>query len=160
MAGNEYWVNAWTDERIEQAKEAFAAGKSAKETGDEIGKTRNSVISKWHRLGLCGGERRLITGQRPKNRPAQPEFLVANILERRKRNQEANGPRKRGPKPIPAEPDSGSRCSLMELTADTCRWPIGDITERDGFSFCGAHTSEPPYCEFHQARAYNRGGSQ
>lgn len=46
------------------------------------------------------------------------------------------------------------RLTLMELTADTCRWPIGDPQE-PGFSFCGCPVKEGSvYCAEHHARAY------
>jgi GcrA cell cycle regulator len=39
--------------------------------------------------------------------------------------------------------------TLLELTSRSCRWPIGDSR-----NFCGAATSEQPYCEVHRAIAY------
>lgn len=66
------------------------------------------------------------------------------------------------PQPSPAEMDAAaevgaaaSRCTLMELTANTCRWPMGDPTKPD-FFFCGqAPALGHPYCGFHCRKAYN-----
>jgi hypothetical protein len=43
--------------------------------------------------------------------------------------------------------------TLLELTSRSCRWPIGDSRKAD-FYFCGAATSEQPYCEVHRVIAY------
>jgi GcrA cell cycle regulator len=46
-------------------------------------------------------------------------------------------------------------CTLLELTADTCRWPIGD-PQRSDFFFCGAVPAHgQPYCGHHCRQAYN-----
>jgi GcrA cell cycle regulator len=44
---------SWTDERIEQLKQMWQAGKTASQIADELGGvSRNAVIGKAHRLGL------------------------------------------------------------------------------------------------------------
>ena len=48
------------------------------------------------------------------------------------------------------------RRTLLELTADTCKWPVGE-PGTPGFFFCGARpVSELPYCAAHCSRAYVR----
>jgi GcrA cell cycle regulator len=43
---------------------------------------------------------------------------------------------------------------LLELTEQTCRWPIGDPGHSD-FFFCGGQTiTALPYCAFHSRVAY------
>jgi hypothetical protein len=55
----------------------------------------------------------------------------------------------------PAKPAPDSRfMQLGELTATTCRWPLGNPTD-DDFSFCGA-PCHPPYCTHHSRIAYRR----
>lgn len=50
----------------------------------------------------------------------------------------------------------GERVSLLQLSEDTCKWPIGDPVAPD-FYFCGRHADEgKPYCEFHSRRAYHQ----
>jgi GcrA cell cycle regulator len=44
------------------------------------------------------------------------------------------------------------RCSIMDLTADTCRWPVGTPGE-PGFFFCGGATGGSVYCPGHTKRA-------
>jgi GcrA cell cycle regulator len=53
---------------------------------------------------------------------------------------------------IPVE----QRLSLLQLSEQTCKWPIGDPLTPD-FYFCGQHSNEgKPYCEFHSRRAYHQ----
>ena len=48
------------------------------------------------------------------------------------------------------------RLSLLQLSEQTCKWPIGDPLSAD-FYFCGQHSNEgQPYCEFHSRRAYHQ----
>lgn len=61
-------------------------------------------------------------------------------------------PIKRG-KPQRTKPEPKIR-SVIELSAHTCRWPIGDPRE-PGFHFCGAPALPgKPYCAEHAAVAY------
>jgi len=53
---------------------------------------------------------------------------------------------------IPVE----KRLNLLQLSEQTCKWPIGDPLSAD-FYFCGQHSNEgKPYCEFHSRRAYHQ----
>ena len=53
---------------------------------------------------------------------------------------------------IPVE----ERLTLLQLSEETCKWPIGDPLTPD-FYFCGQHSNEgKPYCEFHSRRAYHQ----
>lgn len=48
--------------------------------------------------------------------------------------------------------------SMVDLSHNTCRWPIGDPKE-PGFHFCGRPTLPgKPYCAEHAAVAYVSGG--
>lgn len=48
------------------------------------------------------------------------------------------------------------RLSLLQLTEETCKWPIGDPLTPD-FYFCGQHSEEgKPYCDFHSRRAFHQ----
>ena len=62
------------------------------------------------------------------------------------------------PEPEPELTDNiipmGQRRTILELTEDTCRWPIGDPGTSD-FYFCGGNASSGlPYCAFHSRVAY------
>jgi GcrA cell cycle regulator len=62
------------------------------------------------------------------------------------------GPQRIEPPTEAARPST--RCTLMQLTSRTCRWPVGD-PRKAGFHFCGAVPVQgKPYCEFHVGIAY------
>jgi GcrA cell cycle regulator len=65
--------------------------------------------------------------------------------------------RTRGPyKRVPWAAPERLRCSLLDLTNETCRWPIGDPGET-GFYFCGTPSADlaagQPYCPCHMREA-------
>jgi GcrA cell cycle regulator len=48
----------------------------------------------------------------------------------------------------------GQRRTLLELTEETCRWPIGDPSNPE-FYFCGGKPIPSlPYCSHHSRIAY------
>ena len=61
----------------------------------------------------------------------------------------------RAPTSSPTPPASGTRLrSIYQLESNHCRWPIGDVGSKD-FGFCPATSmSGRPYCEVHNAHAY------
>ena len=143
----------WTSERIELLKNRFAAGLSCREIACDIGVSRNAVIGKLSRLNLTrekNGEARRTarkvdaTGSRPRSVPrAQYQML-------RKLYAEAE--------PVADEPiHSEHRCSLLELSAEKCRWPINAPGTED-FCFCGNSPLKGlPYCVGHARLAYRPG---
>jgi len=50
-------------------------------------------------------------------------------------------------------PTTGVVKQVCALTAGTCRWPLGDIRDRD-FHFCSRPTVRGSYCECHALQAY------
>ena len=66
--------------------------------------------------------------------------------------------------PEPADDDepihNGHTCSLLELSAEKCRWPISTPGAED-FCFCGnAPVEGLPYCPGHTRLAYRPGSRQ
>lgn len=117
----------WTDERVEQLKTLWGAGRTAAEIAKELGDglTRNAVIGKAHRLGLSG---RITPVQKKIDKPLPPET-----------------------KQIAAK---NGGISLLELTEKTCRYPYGD-PQKSGFHFCGGNSLPGlPYCSHHAEIAY------
>jgi GcrA cell cycle regulator len=114
----------WTDERIEQLRELWAEGLTTGEIGKRLGVSKNAVVGKAHRLELKGRPSPIKRSKTPRAAPAAPK-----------------------------EKDQKIR-SVVDLSAHTCRWPIGDPRE-PGFHFCGAPSmATKPYCEKHAAIAY------
>jgi GcrA cell cycle regulator len=147
MLANE---RTWTAERVELLKSRFEAGLSCREIAGEIGVSRNAVIGKLSRLSLVSEK----SGEAPPST----------------RKDAARGRRKSVPRlqhqmleaiygePQPAADDApihnGHCCSLLELTVERCRWPIGIPGDKD-FCFCGNMPIEGlPYCPGHSRLAY------
>jgi len=138
----------WTDERIELLKSAFEAGLSCRQIADRIGVSRNAVIGKISRLNLkrqkAAGPVRREPGRAAPGRPIirfRRQFLRAVTVAEEVAEPEA---------PV----HNGHTCSLFELSAQTCRWPIS-TPGADDFCFCGNPPVEGlPYCPGHSRLAY------
>ena len=44
--------------------------------------------------------------------------------------------------------------TIVDLTASTCRWPIGDPRNLGTLRYCGDTAQSGPYCERHARLAY------
>ena len=139
----------WNEERIELLKSGFEAGLSCREIADRIGVSRNAVIGKISRLNLkrqkaIGAVRSKDAARDPKGRPAlrfRRQFLRAIPLV---------------DEPVAPETPvhDGHTCSLFELSAQTCRWPLS-TPGADDFCFCGNRPVDGlPYCAGHSRLAY------
>ena len=134
-------------ELVVDEKLSFAnvAAKLNKEFG--ISLSRSACIARAHRQGIdIPGERRKFIGTRKRtNAGAITRALIAKSVRKE-------------PEPLPPPPVNDEdipleqRKTLMELTSETCRWPIG---EGVGLFFCGALPAPgKPYCSAHCARAW------
>jgi GcrA cell cycle regulator len=152
---------SWTDERVDLLKKLWGDGLSASQIAGELGGiTRNAVIGKVHRLGLSG-RAKAPSSAAPRQRKAR---AAAHVFR---------APRTRGntalahltspfydieaeavPQLVENIVPIGQRCSLLELSEDKCRWPIGDPGRAD-FFFCGGKpVNTLPYCGYHSRLAY------
>jgi len=150
---------SWTDERVETLKKLWADGLSASQIAAELGGvTRNAVIGKVHRLGLSGRAKSpSSTAPRPRKPRAASHMLRVSRSSMRGNTALAHAYE------LDVEPETelidnviplGQRRSLLELTDETCRWPIGDPGTAD-FFFCGGPTvTSLPYCAYHSRVAY------
>ncbi len=147
----------WTEDRVELLTKLWAEGLSASQVAKQLGGvTRNAVIGKIHRLGLSG---RATTNRAPRARPATPRAASP-------RPQQSAAPRpveaKASPATVepeleiqlPIEIEPGKLATVLTLTEQTCKWPIGDPGTA-GFHFCG-HKADAsmPYCAAHARLAY------
>ncbi|WP_064737295.1 GcrA family cell cycle regulator [Bradyrhizobium sp. Ai1a-2] len=154
----------WTDERVEQLKNLFAAGLSSSQIAAELGGgiSRNAVIGKVHRLGLNGLPRKEPSpAPRAGRRPSTKRFIRIERPEPKKEiivdEHAANMPDVINPDAVSAFDATipvARRKGLMDLRKCDCRWPVGDPASPD-FFFCGGPTkSGLPYCEPHCRVAY------
>jgi GcrA cell cycle regulator len=150
----------WTDERVETLKKLWSDGLSASQIAAELGGvTRNAVIGKVHRLGLSG-RAKSPTSAAP--RPRKPRSAHSHLLRVSRPSVRGNTALAHAYEvefePEPELSDNviplGQRRTLLQLTEETCRWPIGDPGQPD-FFFCGGRTvSGLPYCAYHSRVAY------
>lgn len=152
-------VISWTDDRVEQLKKLWESGLSASQIAAELGNiTRNAVIGKVHRLGLSG-RAKSPSSAAPRQRKVRPAQNMMRISRPMLRGNTALA----HVFEVEAEPDPiafdnvvpmGQRRSLLELTEDTCHWPIGDPSSTE-FFFCGGKAvASLPYCAHHSRVAY------
>lgn len=133
-------THSWPDEVISLCRDLWDKGQTSREIAAAITFTcdfpvsRSAVMGKVRRLGLA---RRKV--------PSPPKKL--------------QGPRKRpqsDPQPLQPAP---APIRIMDLTNETCRWPLGGPTEPAAF-FCGDPTADfrerRPYCPKHARKAYQR----
>ena len=151
---------------------------SARDIGVMLQRSRNSVISRAHRIGL--GESDYVRAPRPRRpRAATPPVtrerntfggMFTKLANAKRKKKSAFGiaspwtPEARiertpmAPKlTIEPEPIPATACSIYDLTTETCRWPVGPET-CIGQLFCGAPGADlaagVAYCGFHAPRAY------
>jgi GcrA cell cycle regulator len=126
----------WTPEQIGQLTRLWSEGLSTAEIGKRLGISKNAVVGKAHRLHLNSrpspikrvGPRPAVVRQPSHARPAVPAA------------------------PAPAPQPAPTR--VVELSSQTCRWPIGHPGD-ENFHFCTQRAIQgKPYCVEHAAVAY------
>src|SRR5262245_24599367 len=148
-------VSPWTKARTRYLRRRWSQGARGRDIAAELGHgiTSNAVIAKIHRLGIAdlspyvgAPGRRYVgkSGYRIWRRRGPLSAWVVNAKPYvEDARLDANIPRRR-------------RRALLELTENTCRWPVGDPRSAR-FFFCGAQAARnQPYCAEHCARAYLR----
>jgi GcrA cell cycle regulator len=146
----------WTDERVELLKKLWADGLSASQIAGELGGiTRNAVIGKVHRLGLSGRAKSPSSSAPRVRKPRSHMLRVGRAI---RGNTALALAYDLEPEPEIEQFDNvipmGQRRTLLELTEDTCRWPIGDPASSE-FFFCGGKPiTGLPYCAHHSRVAY------
>lgn len=142
-------LSDWTPVRIELLRELWPHGSSCGILADKINAatgsefTRNAVIGKVNREGLPA-RKRVPTNKEPRKR-----------IRRDRAPRLVPQARPEAPDIIDAQIPLEQRCSLMDLTNATCRWPVGEPNTAE-FFFCGDPTANivegRPYCAGHMAR--------
>jgi GcrA cell cycle regulator len=150
---------SWTDERVELLKKLWSDGLSASQIAAALGGvTRNAVIGKVHRLGLSGRAKSASSaGPRPRKARSSSHMLRMARASIRGNTALAHAyefDTEATPELIDNIIPIGQRRTLLELTEQTCRWPIGDPGSGD-FFFCGGiPIGGLPYCAYHSRVAY------
>lgn len=139
MAG----VGVWTSASIEKLREwqpHYSYGRIAEKLSETFGIlfSRSAVIGKANRIGLkhaMGIEQKERSRTAPRSAETRKRIVIKKPIGR--------ALVKLPPPEIVCEP-----ISLLELTADSCRWPVSG--EREHTMFCGANKiQDQPYCYRH-----------
>lgn len=135
---------AWSQEQIDTLKKLRSEGLSPGRIGDRMGRTRNAVIGKLHRLGMCERARPAVKMAKLPRRPEPKKPFILRPL--------AKQAKPLPPLPLPAQPVSDvARVAFMDLENHMCRWPVGDPVQ----GFCGCDKVPGlSYCAGHAARAF------
>ena len=158
-------VMNWTDDRVEQLKKLWESGLSASQIAAELGNiTRNAVIGKVHRLGLSG-RAKSPSSAAPRQRKVRAPQHMMRISRPMARGNTALA----HVYEVEAEPDPiafdnvvpmNQLRTLLELTEETCHWPVGDPGSSE-FFFCGGKAlGGLPYCAHHSRVAYQPAGDR
>lgn len=149
----------WPDEQVKDLTQMWMAGYSAKQIGDNLGKTRNAVIGKVHRLGL---ERVPIRSNTMSARPPLPRKHKRGQTNFNFSIGQAKRPKASLPPmhvaPTIVEPLNGSGVTILELKRDQCHAVIKEGNRRTSelARYCGNPvTDEGSYCAGHHA-AFHR----
>ena len=140
----------WTPERIAQLRSCVEAGMTCSEIGIAIGVTRNAVIGKIHRLGLSSGRPAGVSART--NCPPRARHSRGPTQRRLLRLACAHAPLDEILSSVVVI--STHPCSLIDIDAHQCRWPIGDPATAQ-FAFCGNDSIGGfTYCLGHARMAY------
>jgi len=141
-------VTFWTEERTAHLKRLLDEKRlrpdlSFSDIGRALGCSRNSALSKAHRMGWTDNVSKRVRSHRQALRAVRR--VVASPVP----------PPEPYVEPIePALVPEKQRKALTDLSDRDCRWPVGDPRHAD-FHFCGARR-EPgiSYCKAHAQRAF------
>lgn len=141
----------WTPERIATLRRLRLAGLSASKIAQQLGGvSRSAVIGKAYRLGLCRPKTciRKPPIQKKQNRGRANGFAVLSLDMRAQRLDRLKTCRS-----FETEAKPSVFCTLMELTEDRCRWPIGE-PGLETVVYCGEVREIGAYCAAHARIAY------
>jgi GcrA cell cycle regulator len=139
----------WTVERVELLNIHYEAGLSCSEIAREIGVSRNAVIGKISRLGLS---RIKSVSRQYSERNSRLKAGRPRVVSQHRILMALHSKPQSLAEEVPIH--NGHRCSLLELSEEKCRWPIGNPRTSD-FLFCGNEpVSNLPYCAGHARIAY------
>lgn len=126
-------------------REGYSAGEISKELARELSvfKTRNAVIGKLHRLGLC--------------KDRVPSMVRAVRTERKQRKGPAQRKVQRKSKPLakePPQPIEPLNVPILDVSPFQCR-AVVDTTEWGNAKLCGHVVAEGSWCAAHAAMFFN-----
>jgi GcrA cell cycle regulator len=165
---------SWTDERVELLRKLWSEGLSASRIALELGSvTRNAVIGKVHRLGLSG--RAKTTAQQPQKakksqapqRPTTPQRSTPQPITQGATALKSDVVALARPRVEPqprvvslSDAPLIERGTILQLTEQTCKWPVGDPGTEEFHFCCRRSELGIPYCGYHARLAYQPVGDR
>lgn len=141
--------NPWTPELIEHAIRLRREGQSATRMAALLGNglTRNAVLGKLYRLGMCDGTKPVHTAPRRKHTAEEKRARSLTMRKRRVEPAPIALP-KQQPRPPPRLAPPSLDLTIDQLNDKVCRSPNGDQAP---FSYCGNTVADgSPWCWFHR----------
>jgi GcrA cell cycle regulator len=143
----------WTEELTRLVERLWLEGKSANQIGKQIGRSRNSVIGKVHRMGLSSVDRKQPTLAvfrfNPRFGPPKPRAKPVRSPPAAIKDNVVTLP----VKPLPRPPEGG--VSLLSLQYGVqCAYPVRGL--KADTVYCGCQTGGGTYCEAHRRVMYER----
>lgn len=141
----------WTQAEWECCVALWRDGYSAAVIAGKIGKSRNSILGRVHRMGMS-------------NRPRRVETITASRqVNRSNRHFAKSKLQKPSPPPEPPPLPVSNPVTFADLRKIHCRWPLGDPRSPE-FRYCGAPRESgcisieegSPYCAAHAIMAKGR----
>ena len=124
---------SWTDETIKRLKKLWSEGHTTSEIGRMIGKSKNAVVGKVHRLNLP-----------PRPSPIRKAGVMPKAVDSSKIASKAP----------PGAQVSGAAASGGKVKSASCQWPYGHPDD-PAFKFCLREVQPgKPYCPEHSQIAY------
>ena len=163
---------SWTDEMIADLTISCDRGYSASQIASVLNKkyltafTRNSIIGKIHRMEAKGRTFKRTRGPKKSSTPAAPRKKSSLSKIYIHRDLKGALPAIDDVMPLAVEdvfpykrpgevlPMPKTNISILQLSEDTCRWPLGSVEDRPPYRYCGCvPRGGSPYCAEHAAKA-------
>lgn len=142
----------WSPENIARLQQLWAEGHSTAEIGRRLGVSKNSIISKAHRLHLQSRPSPIIRGDGPRPPKAPPRappktlppLVSVAVVVRHER-------------PVPPQIKAPAEAVPVVLVSKPCCWPMWKNGKRPTHQYCEAPgIPGRPYCRAHADKAFVR----
>lgn len=156
----------WTEAQEATLRRMYADGALTGEMMAALGMSRGAICGKVHRLKLSRGRivRNITSRSAPKAAARSVSVknshatLAQRLARRAERSERAlqQAAAFEALEVVDLAPDeSASAVPFIKLSAQTCRWPLGDPRDLAAMRFCGAEPNgQGPYCARHHRMAY------
>lgn len=154
----------WSEGRVAALTALVGMRLSASQVAGRMGVTRNAVIGRAGRLGLAftAGPARTEARRAACEREREAARRRVEAAEAARRQAERRRAETAQSLEAIRSGDFLDACSIFELRARRCRFPLFEVPDLAAGRYCGAETRDAacPYCAGHAALAYRRPASE